>query len=230
MKKKLIYSLIFTVIIEAAVFPQAKIGGTSKLGGSSKIAASNVCTSFPCATLVDDFNRADETPITGWTDTWEVGSVGFSISSNTARTSSNSNGTVYKTTTNYGPNLDVFTKMTAFDSGGYQQLAFRLVSEGTSGVDGYIVNAASGQLELYRVDNGSFNIVAACTVSQTLTNGDSFGARANGSAIAIYYKVAAGSWNQISSCTDATHSGAGKIGFRAGGQSSTFDEVWAGSL
>lgn len=224
-----LFSLTILLLLATSLPAQVKIGGTARVGGTATVRTPPV-GGFPNAAIIDDFNRANETPITGWTDTWEVGSVGFSVFSNAARTASNANGTVYRSTTNYGPEVDVAVTLAAVSS--YEQVALMLANEGTSGVDGYVLSYGGGSLEFYRVDNGAFNIIAACTASVTLSGGDAVGVRRVTGGNFTTYTCTSGAgcgtsgvgWTQRGTCTDNTYTSAGKVGLRAGGSSSTFDD------
>lgn len=227
MKKWL--SLFIILLLTGSLAAQVKIGGTAKVGGTAK--ATITVAGFPNAAIVDDFNRADEAPMTGWTDTWEVGSVGFGVVGNIARPASNSNATAYLTSTNYGPQVHIAVVLSAISS--YQQIGFLLVSEGTSGLDGYLLAYGGTSLELYRIDNGSFNIIAGCTQTVSLSAGDSMGVgRATGGnfttetcASGAGCGASGAGWTIRGTCTDNTYTAAGKVGFRAGGQSSNFDDI-----
>lgn len=222
-------ALILLLLLAIALPAQVKLGGTAKVGGTTVVRTPPV-GGFPNAAVVDDFNRPDESPMTGWTDAWQSGSSGFAVVSNDARPSSPGNSTVYRSTTDYGPQVDVAAILAAIDS--YQQIGFLLVSEGTSGLDGYLLSYSGTSLEMYRIDDGSFNLIAACSVTVSLSSGDSIGARRITGGTLTTYTCASGAgcgqsgagWTQRGTCTDNTYTAAGKAGFRAGGNSSHFDD------
>ena len=186
--------------------------------------------SFPVNSVIDAFNRADGGMGANWTNAWESGSSSFEIFSNQARpaVATNNNSTAYWNVQNFGADVEVYVTLGA-NVGGYCQLAARLVSEGTGGVDGYLLSTNGSNLEVYRIDNGGFTLLGS-SITQSVTSGDAFGMSIVGDVITVYYKASGGSWVSKGTRTDSTHGATGKVGLRGGGASDRFDDFGAGSL
>lgn len=204
------------LILVCTLTAQVKTGGTSKIGGVTKRAstAGGGC-SFPCSAILDNFNRANggPPPSASWTTAWRPSTTGFTVDTNTIVGSTGGDNSTYWNTT-FGPDVEVYVTMTDSTSGSYRGLAARLVSEGTSGVDGYEIVAFGNEIFVQRVDDNS-NTTLGTVISQTYTIGDSMGMSIIGSTITVYYKVGAGAWTSLGTRTDSTYSAAGKIGLRS---------------
>jgi hypothetical protein len=229
MKRLLLILLLLTLTVSIAI-PQDRLRGGARQRGGVKLRTISAC-SFPCTSILDNFNRPNEgpPPSASWTTAWRPSTTGWKVVSNSeaqVETGGNDNSTYWNT--NIGPNFEVYVTITA-GAADYLGLAGRLVSEGTAGVDGYEVIAFSGNtIGLYRWDNNVQSAAIGGTFSQSYTTGDSFGMSVTGSTFTIYFKAAAGSWTSLGTRNDATYSATGKLGLRGG--SVNVDNFGGGAL
>src|SRR5688572_22948208 len=139
-------ALIILLALTLSIAAQSKISGTVKVGGTiTSTATGGGACSFPCTSLLDDFNRTNEgpPPSANWTTGVDGSTGGFAVSSNTAVAQDGSFSSAYWNATTFGPDTEVYvTMVNTFGASccGYR-LYLRLASAGTSGVDGYIVQA-----------------------------------------------------------------------------------------
>lgn len=236
--KRLCTLLIALILLVSLTTAQVKVGGTVKTGGTGKVGVQTGGGggSFPTTSVLDNFNRANEgPPMTGWTDSWRPSADGHQVSSNVAIGSTVNDNTSYWNTT-IGPDLEVYGTI-ASGTTTYRGLSARLVSEGTSGVDGYeLIVFGGNSIQLARWDDNVQTNVGA-TITQTISAGDSFGMKVVGSAFTIYYCLAGtgcgvggAGWTQLSTPrTDSTYSAAGKLGIRTE-STATWDDFGGGTL
>ena len=145
--------------------------------------------------VLDTFDRADENPITG---NWGDSGIGtFQIISNQCAPTSLNDVMYWEDY--WGDSegyLTIAVKSTGNNSPG---IYIRVVDETYYKIN---VNPVANTIDLQMYD-GSFHQLG--TVNQTITNGDSVGWSANGSALKVYYKVGAGDWTPIIEATDTSY-------------------------
>jgi hypothetical protein len=185
---------------------------------------------FTAAPIIDNFDRANEgpPPSSNWTTGIDGGSVGFSVSSNQAAPAGEG-ASMFWNAADFGPDLDVYATRSVNNAP--IRIYWRMVSAGTSGVDGYAALAyTDGNIYVYKVTNfGNTQIGAA--MAQAVAAGGSLGVRMIGSTIDVYYKAPAGSWVLVGSRSDSTYSAAGKVGVQFfDGTSHRLDDFGAGTL
>lgn len=165
---------------------------------------------FPSTGILDNFNRADEgpPPSASWS-AWV--SPGLQVVSNQMAPNDNGdNAASYNPT--FGPDQEVYWTLAtkAAVSGTYNTLALR--TDPTTN-DGYQVehfnqtDTVTETLYLQKIVSTVYTQLGA-SVSQILSSGDSFGARAIGTTLEIWYKASGGSWTLLASRTDSAFSGA----------------------
>lgn len=171
---------------------------------------------FPTLGILDDFNRANETPIASpWAGPIFTGETQLRLVSNQLA-NDGSDGNSYLSA-NYGPDLEMYCTLTsAFGVSARVIFYFRTVTGAL--VDGYRVqfrNIAGDHLILVdRIDDNSVTQLGAnIDPADTIASGDSFGVTMNGTTIEVWYKAGAGAWTSMGTRTDATYAGTGKIGF-----------------
>lgn len=188
---------------------------------------------FPLTPILDNFTRANGTLGPNWTSVWDDAAV--RIVSNAAATTIatgafESSGWYWNLNT-FGPDAEVYATMSTVGTDNIYRLYLRL-SPATG--NGYLItaNKFTSQIGLYRSDGGIYTQLGSL-ISQTIFNGDSFGASIVGDTLTAYYKPsAASSWSNIGSRTDSTYSSAGAVGaywysFNTG---ATLDNFGGGSL
>lgn len=168
---------------------------------------------FPSTAILDSGVRANESPITGWTDSPDGTAYGgMRIVSNKIATIT-TDGWNYWNAATYGPDCEVYTTVDTLPGGtGTVTVDCRLVSIGTASLDGYTLEIRPdlSVLRFYRIDNNS-NTKLGADFSQAFAAGDSFGIEAVGSTFTIYYRSGAGAWTSLGTRSDATYSAAGYL-------------------
>jgi hypothetical protein len=191
------------------------------------------------ATLLDNFNRANETPIGG---NWTPGGVdsddnAVDLSSNAVVAGNTSPScTAYWNAATFGPDVEVYlTVATKPATSAYVRLYCRVASPNTTTPDGYMLQAetASGGTDLvrlFRMDDGGFTQIGSSYTTEW-SSGDLFGVEAVGDAISAYRNTGGG-WTQIITATDGTYSAAGSVGFgfQASGGGAVADDFYAGTV
>jgi len=183
---------------------------------------------FPVNGILDDFNRANEgpPPSANWTNPDPT------VFTGTAAVVGNiCDGTgvwsYYWNPAQFGPNCEAYA--VCVSSPQEANINARLKDVPGSGFDGYSVRwkATGGEFNLYRIDNGSYTLLATST-GHTQNPGNSFGIEIIGSTLTAYKNVGAG-WVSVVSFVDATHPAAGYIAMQ-GGTNANFDDFGGGSL
>lgn len=168
---------------------------------------------FPTTGILDNFNRADENPITGWTALFN----GFRVVSNAMKGTTAGSNFAYYSAATYGPDCECYmTIATKVPTGGAMAVLARLVDTGSIGtIDGYILNVAvaagTDTITIQRLDNGVGTTLGS-SISQEVSNGDSIGIECIGSSISCWYKASGGSWTNLGTRTDSTYTAAGRVG------------------
>lgn len=191
----------------------------------------------PVGTALDDFNRANENPLSqGGLWTQKVISTNpstLTVESNQLdRDALAGDSSAYRNNAFFGPDVEV--ALTLPDSVGgnsYIGLYLRLVNAGTPGTAGGYAcwyNQQNTNI-IVRVMNNSSNATIG-TFPVTITNGDSIGCQAIGNQICAWTKPAAGSWTQAGCVPDSQHSAAGRVGAFLNTSNYFGDNFWAQTL
>lgn len=189
---------------------------------------------FPSTPILDAFNRANELPLDN--DTWGSqvfdGDGSLQIVSNQAKGFGDGSGNNQGWLTEYGPDCEVYVEIVNISGEDSIQIFARLSAIGGS-FNGYSVRARGGatnNLILLRWDGGSLTGLA--TLSQTVSNGDSFGLRLTGDQIVVYYKDVSVSsdWFELGGATDSTHGAAGHLGLYIFGSANIVDNFGGGDF
>ncbi len=165
---------------------------------------------FPTSAVLDTFNRANESPATGWTDGPDGGTYGnIQVVSNQGA-SVTTDAWSYWSASTPGPDCEVYGTYAAISAA--LELYCRMGPIGAASVDGYVVVSDATNIRMMRMDN-SVNTILGANIAQALSAGDSFGMDIIGSTLNAYYKASAGSWGtSIGNRSDATYSSAGRLG------------------
>lgn len=178
--------------------------------------------------ILDDFNRADGGAGSNWTNL--LGSI--TITSNQVSGGSTQNVGYWNVTT-YGANMEAFiTLPTKPSDTAIADIGIRIQDVGSiASVDGYSarVAAAAGTdtLSIQRIDNGTGTTLAS--VSQEFTSGDSFGIRASGSRLELWYRSGSGLWQRLTTATDTTYTNGGYISLTLVGSAVRGDNFGGGN-
>lgn len=187
------------------------------LESGEKIQGFAVPSAYPVTALLDDFNRADESPLAGnWSTPINVSGASAAISGNGVITNSTPPAGVsaYWDLAQFGPDCEAWITVSAdLDTNENFSVFARLKDVGTDNYDGYQVgiNAASNEIGIGRRDNGSYTNLGSVTVTPSV--GDSVGIRCVGSRIEAWHKPVGGSWTLKVAATDTTYAAAGYVGF-----------------
>lgn len=173
-----------------------------------------VVTGFPANAVLDNFDRANESPLAGnWAGPIQSSSGQAYIVGQLAAVGSGDPSGSYWNATTFNANQEAYMLMTAVND--YAQIWCRINTPGAS-VTGYCVQArkSTSELRIYRWDNESSPNQLGAAISQTITDGDSLGVKFNGTTIEAWYKVGAGAWTSAGTRTDSTYNTSGKIGMQ----------------
>ena len=135
----------------------------------------------------------------------------------------------YRNNANYGPDAEVFITM-ATRLENYSIAGLRLIFPGS---DGYNVRHVHSALfldtwEIFRVDDDIDTLLGA-TLEQDADNGDGLGLEAISSTLTAYRR-SAGVWSSLFNRTDATYTGAGRVGFRGNEITPRWDDFGGGTV
>jgi len=171
--------------------------------------------SFPTTSVLDDFMRANESPLTGnWTNQMVSGTGGINLTSNQL-VCGGVFCSAYWNAATFGPDMEAyFTIPTVGATGSCVSTVLRGSGTGAT-FTGYLLfackSAGTDTFEFYGLNNTTFTMIGS-TINQEFSNGDSIGASIVGTTLKAYYQAGAGAWTEIGSETDATYSGTGFIG------------------
>lgn len=150
----------------------------------------------------------------------DVGEVAIRIVGNQAASGTvnvpSDNAKSYFTFTTYGPDVDVYTTITAVPANGKSTAIWaRIVNPNTTSLGGYIFNynavAGVDTYILAKTINNVYQGDAVTTTGPELGPGDKIGLRCQGSTISGYLNKD-GIWTRVATWTDTSFTGAGYIG------------------
>lgn len=188
---------------------------------------------FPSTGVLDNFNRADETPIvTNWTtpmysdeatgpDNWN-NQMDFRA------------GSAYYDLFEYGPDCEAWITLTTPPPLGEFNLRARIQGEG--GVHGsgsyywarFVFAAGTYDWSIRKRVSGVDTIINA-GASTTLVSGDGVGLECIGTTIAAY-KRSAGTWSQLGTATDSAITALGFIGVHSDDGGCNADDFGGGAV
>lgn len=160
---------------------------------------------FPTTGCLDNFNRANEDPATGWTD---IGTPGVAVVSNTLG-QTGAGGNAYFNTPCSTADQEVFCQIATKPSTDNEIIMNARRNPGGGGADeGYMVwfitRTGTDEIQLRDpVDNVLF------TGNKELSAGDWFGMRIVGTTISAWYHTDATGWVKIGEATDSDNDGTG---------------------
>jgi hypothetical protein len=191
---------------------------------------------FPFTPILDNFNRANETPLSNsgqWTQHLFSSLNQINLSSNVCLSINASLVDCYWNPQTFGPDCECYmTIPTLPGNGAAMRLYLRCVNPGAS-INGYacIYNMVSGtdNVNFYRIDSGV--LTGLGSISQNFSAGDRLGFSMVGSLMTIYRAAAAtpNTWVSLGTHTDTTYTAAGFIGFGISGTVGRVDDFGGGA-
>lgn len=170
---------------------------------------------FPSTSVLDDFNRANNTSSLGanWSSPIESGFSSFGILSNQAYPAGGFRDNYWNTS--YVADQEVFVTVAALnDITGFARIFARLNTPGGSAYNGYaleLARSAPPTSKLHKFVAGAQTDISGGTTA-TIAAGDSLGIACSGSNISHWHKPAAGSWTLIQTVVDSSITGGGFLG------------------
>lgn len=192
------------------------------------------CTGFPCNGVLDNFNRGDENPATGWTIAIAT-LANIKVESNLGAPA----GAAYAAWSagTFAADQEAYFEMsTAPAAATTVGVLLRFNNLNTSTETGYLVQQLGTVVRVYRIDTGITFTQLGADISKTPADGDSFGAKIVGSTITVQYclsgagcGVEGAGWTVLDTRTDATHGGSGYIGAHLDGALPRIDNFGGGA-
>lgn len=193
---------------------------------------------FPTTGIIDDFNRADEGPLSNggkWTNQIRSGDDNLRVDTNQCATIAggiSQQGSAWWNNATFGPDCECYTTLPVLPTGGSRATVLaRLANPGGGACDGYLaLMRPTGQTTqgIYRYDNDVATLLGA-SVTPTWTAGDKLGIEIIGSTIRMM-QYTSGAWSELASRTDTTYSAAGYIGIDSGVADTRFDDFSGGTV
>jgi hypothetical protein len=167
---------------------------------------------FPSTSVLDDFDRADEDPATGWS--WTVGDEGQVLSNEAG--ASNADGVVSGVHTATGDVQDCEAYLTLRAGGALVALVHARNQSSTGGFDNTyeVLYNTAGNVQLVRRQSG-FNDLGTVVTGRSPQAGDCVGIRVIGTRLEAWLKRVGESWERILTATDTAFT-SGYIGFGSG--------------
>lgn len=183
---------------------------------------------FGDSAIVDNFNRADEEPVTNWTDL----DNGFQLISSTVKGDTNAQNNYASWNTQYGPDCECYITCVEDPGGGGTSLWLRMDSQDVDRDvwDGYRVwvDGGASTAQISRIDNGAATALGTAA-TYNIAAGDRIGLEIIGSTITVY-KDTGGGWASVTSETDATYSNIGYTAIGLFSNNIDWDDFGAGTI
>lgn len=186
---------------------------------------------FPTTSVLDDFNRADENPLSGGGN-WGDRNTNDDLSIETNLVRGQTVGQLasrYWAAATYGPDCEVYctvnhTPNTASD---YMRLWLRISNPGAAGETGYMMqwtNDANGCRLFKETARETYTQLAQAAAAR-YTDADVVGMSAVGTTLTVYKNG-----TSVLSTTDATNGGAGYLALGGRGTSFRWDDFGGGTI
>lgn len=162
-------------------------------------------TAFPTVPIVDDFNRADENPATGFVTIPTLS--GVQVVSNQLKGTALQNAAYFNT--QYSADMETACEVgTVPGEGGIIEIGIRAKDVGSiTTVDGYSVRytvaAGTDTISIVKTTDGTPSVLT--TFNQEVVSGDEFGIKGLGTLIMAWYKSVSGLWTLLGSVADSTY-------------------------
>lgn len=187
------------------------------------------------AVLVDNFNRADESPLSGggaWSNQVVTSNGAVNLASNQVGGSAGGICSAWYNASLPGADCEVYATVPVPPGSPITNVRVyaRIATPGTAGVDAYFLQyTGNGTWSLFRLTNASATSIASGSVG--LSAGDKIGISCVGSTISAYVYTG-GAWSLLGSATDATYGAAGYagIGMNGGVSGAAVDDFYFGTV
>jgi hypothetical protein len=192
------------------------------------LTTANCWGAFPTTGLLDQFNRANEDPVTGWTG-FRSEPVGKIVSQQLVVSNVLTGATQYFGASTYTDCECYFTMVTAPTTD--CSLYVRIDGGDGDSLNGYrvIYSVAASTVKIQKYVAGTRSDLATIS-SVTFANGDSFGISIVSTTIRAYKKTS-GTWAELGNVVDSTFTSAGYIGMRGGADATwVFDNFGGGTV
>ena len=202
-----------------------------------------VCAQQIVTTVIDNFNRTDEAPVSNggkWSDDIPGNmSSNLEVQTNVLRENDGITGTgsAWWNAEEFGPNCEV--SLTLPDSVGadndFVGIILRIQGPGATTWDGYqslFTSLAAGDtVDIRRIDDNAGTTIAGPFTQNFNAAGDAWMLRAMGSRISVHYFNGT-TWTELGSATDATYLSAGFFGVRSNNNDGaiTMDNLTGGTI
>lgn len=214
---------------------QGYTGGTLSCASDCKSFVTSSCNNtlvFPLTPLLDNFNRSNEGPPPS--SSWAVyGSTAGKVVSNAyvGSTFNAADNQQYWSPSSFGPDVEVYATVSTVRSADTWLLLNARMDIAAN--NGYTIEwtADVSRIRVRRIDAGVKTTLGA-DITQAMASGDSLGMSIVGNTISVYYKASGGSWTLLTTRTDSTYTGAGRIMFGSWSSASgaIYDNVGGGTL
>jgi hypothetical protein len=192
---------------------------------------------FPTTGILDDFNRANETPIASpWAGPLFSGEGQMNLTSNALKFSTTSgifSGSYLNAT--YGPDAEAYITMATLGADTERvNLMARIQNPGQASINGYMVTliingSGNDTVRIRKTTAGSNSTLGADITSEDFLAGDKLGIEIVGTTITAY-RYTSGAWASIGSRTDSDFSTTGYIGMEGDGTTAVFDDLGGGTM
>lgn len=187
---------------------------------------------FPTLGILDQFTRANETPIAApWAGPIFTGETQLRLVSNQLANDGSDGNSYYNT--QFGPDIEAYCTLTSALAASARVIFYFRSTVGAS-VSGYRVQfrniAGDHLIEIDRMDaNVNTQLGGNIDPADTFASGDGFGCSMVSNEIIAYYKQGAGAWTNMGARTDSTYAGAGFTGVSLVG-ATTVDDFGGGTI
>lgn len=200
---------------------------------------------FPTTPVLDNFNRANEDPLSGggnWSGPILLNMNKMKVVSNATQQSTvigSQSGSSFWNAATFGPGVEVYVTIPTMwiNNSSDVWLWLNGNAENSSGVDGYIlyISQSGGAFTwiLNRKDNGVDTQLGGNIGTQAIANGDAIGLEdLNGGTLQAYYKPSGGSWGTTGTTRSDNTYTSGHIGYSKGFVDSTsiLDDFGGGTI
>ena len=187
-------------------------------------------------TILDNFNRADESPAAGWA-TVQSGKDLIRVVSNQAAkiTTGSGDAAAVLSAYTFGGGVETYFDAPTSPGAGSYYVVYHRISDLAGTGDGYYfysaVTGGAASAAIARLDNGTGTDLGGTFDSPGWSSGDSIGIDHSAGGIATAYrKPSAGSWTQLTNRSDNTYVDYGCGGVGGGGTTFRYENFGGGTM
>jgi hypothetical protein len=205
---------------------------------SLSFTVSSVSASFPTTGILDNFNRADESPLANgtWSMPIETGHDNIVLVGNQIqRSGAGSSGDAYWSASSFGPDAEVYVTVTTKPADGFcEAVVCKIANPNSSSLNGYqgefCSAAGTDTWTIYKIANNSFSALSVSGSDVELTAGDSIGLECKVGSQKLKRK-SSGVWANVKTATDSSYDSViGNIGVHVEGTTSQADDFGGGTV